>query len=110
MALFGTSDLEEILNSWETIEPGMEPQSCCWEDVMAAIETAKEAYAMKATNKGRVVLRNMATIKTLQALSQVVPEQDGLSVLRGGLTLVFKVLFWKWFPEPLINLLLELTD
>ncbi|KEZ45104.1 hypothetical protein SAPIO_CDS2536 [Scedosporium apiospermum] len=87
-----SSDLEEILNNWETIEPGMEPQPCRWEDVMAAIETAKETYAMKATNKGRAVLRNMATIKTLQALSQVVPEQDGLSVLRGGLTLVFKLI------------------
>ena len=59
---------------------------------MAAIELAKTKYASKTDkNKGRAFVRNRPAMKTIHALCNVIPEENGLSVLRGGLMLTFKV-------------------
>jgi len=61
---------------------------------MRSINTAKAEYAAKATkSKGRAALRSRPAMKTLHMLTNVIPEEKGLSALRGGLTLAFKVAF-----------------
>jgi hypothetical protein len=82
----------EVLQSYQGVASSGELQSFSWEDVMKTIDEAKAEYAAKATkSKGRAALRSRPAMKTLHVLTNVIPEEKGLSALRGGLTLTFKV-------------------
>lgn len=37
------------------------------------------------------IYKNRAVVTTLESLSDMIPDQNGLSVLRGGLKTIFKV-------------------
>ncbi|KAK7427912.1 hypothetical protein QQZ08_005524 [Neonectria magnoliae] len=57
------------------------------------METASHQYKAKADNaKLRAAQRNKTVAVTLLSLAEMTPEQDGLSVLRGGLNSIFKLL------------------
>lgn len=76
--------------------PGPEQQpfedDCSWAEVMVSMEEACSEYKKKAKgDKIRAMQRNRAVAATLQSLGEMIPEQDGLSVLRGGLNGIFKV-------------------
>ena len=59
---------------------------------MRAIDAAKVKYESKADkNKGRAFMRNRPAMVTIHALCNVIPEETGLSALKGGLMLTFKV-------------------
>lgn len=66
--------------------------NCSWDDVLDSMESARTEHSTKSDkNKLRAVPRNRAIVTTLHSLCEMIPEQDGLSVLRGGLKLVFGV-------------------
>lgn len=66
------------------------PEDCSWSDVLAAMEEATEFD--RTTRKGpKRIYKNKALLITLESLSDTIPDQYGLSVLRGGLKTVFKV-------------------
>ncbi|KAK7403239.1 hypothetical protein QQX98_011011 [Neonectria punicea] len=59
---------------------------CSWAEVLASMEAASHQYKVKANNaKLRAAQRNRTVAVTLQSLAEMIPEQDGLSVSRGGL-------------------------
>ena len=92
------SDLLDVLQNQQRVDSDAKLRSCSWEDVMGAIDMAKTKYATKADkNKGRAFIRNRPAMRTIHALCNVIPEENGLSVLRGGLMLTFKV---SLIPSP----------
>lgn len=67
-------------------------QSCSWDDVLESMLVAKNHHDGKGeTSKMRSALRNRTIIVTLQSLTNMIPDQYGLSVMRGGLKYVFDV-------------------
>lgn len=64
-----------------------------WNDVLKLIEDAEDQYAEKAKHSWfRQKLRrgeNVASV--LQSLTDLLPEEYGLGVLRGGLSILFTV-------------------
>lgn len=66
-----------------------------WDDVLKSIQDANEEYLTKSEkNTPKNVYnghKNKALIMTLHSLTDMIPDQDGLSVMRGGLKLIFKV-------------------
>lgn len=64
-----------------------------WNDVLRLIEAAEDHYVEKGTrNWFRQKLRkgeNVATV--LQSLTELIPEEYGLGVVRGGLSILFTV-------------------
>ncbi|KAK7935964.1 hypothetical protein PG985_001459 [Apiospora marii] len=68
-------------------------QHCSWEDVLASMEQAVTEDESKAQhNRARALVRNRPVIITLQSLTNMIPDQDGLSVMRGGLKYIFDML------------------
>jgi hypothetical protein len=65
-----------------------------WDEVLNSIEAAREDYEKK-TGKSRLraIPRSQVVVTTLHGLTEMIPEQDGLSILRGGLKLIFGVCF-----------------
>lgn len=67
------------------------PEDCSWSDVLAAMEEARTEFD-RTTSKGpKRIYKNKALLTTLESVSDTIPDQYGLSVLRGGLKTVFKV-------------------
>lgn len=59
---------------------------------MDSMETAAAQYGAKAeSNKLRALPRNRAVAVTLESMTDMIPEESGLGVLRGGLKTIFKV-------------------
>ena len=90
------SDLLDVLQKEQEKEQGVASDlnlgSCSWEDIMVAIDAAKTKYATKADkNMGRAFVRSRPAMTTIHALCNVIPEETGMSVLKGGLMLTFKV-------------------
>ncbi|KAK7744278.1 hypothetical protein SLS62_010305 [Diatrype stigma] len=89
--------LEEILETSEDCEDVMlafKYEGILWNDVLESIQDAKEEYHTRS-EKNRPqnmynVHKNKAIIMTLHSLTDMIPDQDGLSVMRGGLKLIFK--------------------
>ncbi|KAK4449013.1 hypothetical protein QBC34DRAFT_101728 [Podospora aff. communis PSN243] len=72
---------------------GLLHRSNSWDEVLNSIEAAREEYEKK-TGKGRLraIPRSQVVVTTLHGLTEMIPEQEGLSVLRGGLKLIFGLL------------------
>ncbi|KAM5358870.1 hypothetical protein ACJZ2D_014929 [Fusarium nematophilum] len=69
------------------------PGDCTWAEVMSSMEEATQNYKAKAENdRIRAMQRNRAVAATLHCLAEMIPEQDGLSVLRGALKGIFTLL------------------
>ena len=63
-----------------------------WDDVLESIQIAKNEHDGTAgRGKFRNGYKNKALITTLHSLTDMIPDQDGLSIMRGGLKLIFKV-------------------
>ena len=63
-----------------------------WDDVLESIDSARKHHNTKAeTRKISDLYKTRALITTLHSLTDMIPDQDGLSVMRGGLKLIFKV-------------------
>jgi hypothetical protein len=81
VATVGDQDLHQALGS-----------GVSWDDVMESMQLAKESQDDKVKQKNiRSLPRNRTIITTLDLLTAMIPEEKGLSVLKGGLSLVFKV-------------------
>jgi hypothetical protein len=87
--------LLQVLQEVEIVDTSLCNRYSRWQDVVDAIETAKaqdQAKADKSLLGMRARLRNSGPeIAVLDSLTAMVPDQNGLSVLRGGLTTLFKV-------------------
>ena len=67
-------------------------RGCSWDDVLGSIEETRVEYERKAgKNRLRAIPRSPVIVTTLHGLTEMIPEQDGLSILRGGLKLIFGV-------------------
>lgn len=64
-----------------------------WNEVLKVIQDAKDQYLEKAKrNWFREKLRKGEDVATvLQNLTEMIPEEYGLGVLRGGLSILFTV-------------------
>jgi len=63
-----------------------------WDDVLDSLEVASTDHETKMNrSRTKKFLGNKAIVTTLESLADTIPDQDGLSVLRGGLKLVFSV-------------------
>jgi hypothetical protein len=105
--------LLQVLHEVEIVDTSLCNRYSRWQDVVDAIETAKaqdQAKADKSLLGMRARLRKLGPeIAVLDSLTAMIPDQNGLSVLRGGLTTLFKVgrhLFP--FPNNLARLALNL--
>lgn len=99
-------DLDTLLEASENYEDvllAFKHKGNLWDDVLESIHDAKEQYHPKSEkNKLQNVYRNKALIMTLHSLTDMIPDQNGLSVMRGGLKLIFKVRK-KYSPIPTKN-------
>jgi hypothetical protein len=85
--------LIEVLHEVEAVDANLLSRYYRWQDVVDAIEASKAQDAAKADRSSlRARLRKSGSeIALLDSLAGMIPDQDGLSVLRGGLTTLFKV-------------------
>ncbi|KAI0386148.1 hypothetical protein F5Y04DRAFT_116479 [Hypomontagnella monticulosa] len=90
------SALEAIAESPENakdIISTFKHQGFSWDDVLQSIHEATNEYNTRLGGNGiKNVHNNRILIKTLHSLTDMIPDQDGLSVMRGGLKLIFKLL------------------
>ncbi|KAH6687816.1 hypothetical protein F5X68DRAFT_261159 [Plectosphaerella plurivora] len=80
-----------LLMNTETEETCYE--ACSWQDVLDSMETAAAQYGAKTeSNRLRALPRNKAIAVTLESMTDMIPEESGLGVLRGGLKTIFKLI------------------
>ena len=73
--------------------PNFKSENCSWNDVFEQIDTVERAYDAKAP-KGSLRSRirdGKSDAQTLNSLLFVIPDEKGLSILRGGLSFIFQV-------------------
>ncbi|KAH6640121.1 hypothetical protein F5144DRAFT_86192 [Chaetomium tenue] len=80
--------LIEVLHDVELVDRSLPNRSSCWQDVIDAIESATAQDNAKAERSSvRARLRKSGPeLAVLESLAGMIPDQDGLCVLRGGLT------------------------
>ncbi|KAM0247238.1 hypothetical protein ACHAQJ_009923 [Trichoderma viride] len=85
-------DLSDALQSFQSGDSTTKIQIVSWRDVFDCIEEAKKTYAKKAEdNRFRGWIRKGdVAIDILERLSEAIPDQDGLSILRSGLAFIFQ--------------------
>lgn len=86
-------DRGSLLATLQAENPELQVQSRSWDDVVEVMEEAEAEYELKGSkNKARRLLRNGETVaKVLQSLAEFIPDEKGLSVLRGGIVLLCSV-------------------
>ncbi|KAK2841625.1 hypothetical protein FQN49_006068, partial [Arthroderma sp. PD_2] len=76
-----------------TLQPPLSHGEDSWMAVLVSMEAATDAYRVKGdAHQLRAMQRNKALAMTLLSLTDMIPDQVGLSVLRGGLKTIFKLL------------------
>ncbi|KAJ4301332.1 hypothetical protein N0V90_003424 [Kalmusia sp. IMI 367209] len=87
-----TQELETVLASSQQLDPNFDIKGCTWEDLLNHINTAICLDEEKGKNsKIRGSIRNAkADLVFLNSLTSLIPDEKGLSVLRGGLSIIFK--------------------
>lgn len=87
------SDLETVLASARQLDPSFDWKGCTWDDLIGQIDAAIEVDRRKGdNNRIRRVARNAsADVKMLKSLISIIPDEKGLSILRGGLSIIFQV-------------------
>ncbi|EAQ85540.1 hypothetical protein CHGG_09554 [Chaetomium globosum CBS 148.51] len=85
--------LIEVLHDVELVDHSLPNRSSCWQDVIDAIESATAQDNAKAERSSvRARLRKSGPeLAVLESLAGMIPDQDGLCVLRGGLTTLCRV-------------------
>ncbi|KAK1757033.1 hypothetical protein QBC47DRAFT_378286 [Echria macrotheca] len=87
-------ELELLLNS---LQPAGERReevllACSWDDVLNSLSEAQETFNQKAAkSRFRKITRSKSIVGTLGSLTQLLPDELGLGVLRGGLNAVFQL-------------------
>lgn len=86
--------LEECIKCSDlTIDLKCNLNDCGWVDVLNCIDIAKASYDEKGKNKVRAWARHAdTTASALESLVGLIPDDKGLSVLRGGLVFIFQVI------------------
>jgi len=87
------SELEAVLSKASTLFPGCKTENCTWDDVFDQIDAANAAYEAKAPKGSfrNFIRGGKADARTLDSLCSIIPEEQGLGVLRGGLSFFFQV-------------------
>jgi hypothetical protein len=68
------------------------PLPCSWDEVLDSIYVAKSEYEGKTSSQIlRAIPRNSVLVGALRSLADMIPDQDGLSVMRGGMKYIFEV-------------------
>ena len=85
--------LIEVLHDVEVVDDSLPNRSSRWQDVIDAIESATAQDNAKAERSSvRARLRKSGPeLAVLESLAGMIPDQDGLCVLRGGLTTLCRV-------------------
>jgi hypothetical protein len=88
------SKLEEHLSSAVKIDSALKGVNSSWEDVLDYIQSSEMAYNAKAEKSWiRNWVRNSkVTAENLKIGVELIPDEKGLSVLRGGLCFMFDVI------------------
>ncbi|UKZ52462.1 hypothetical protein TrVGV298_006239 [Trichoderma virens] len=104
-------DLSEVIKSFQVDDSTATPQNVSWRGVFDCIEEAKKTYEKKAEdNRFRGWIRKGdVALGILERLSDSIPDQDGLSILRTGLAFIFQQSFQKRLSN-VGNILQELDD
>jgi len=85
--------LSEVLQHAESVDASIPSRYNRWQDVLDAMEAAlaqDQAKADKSAFRARV-RKSAPDVAVLESLAEIIPDQDGLSVLRCGLATLFKV-------------------
>ncbi|KAL7811145.1 hypothetical protein V8C26DRAFT_409330 [Trichoderma gracile] len=103
-------ELSQAIKSCQTGDLETTNQDVTWRGVFDRIEEARKTYEKKAEdNRFRGWIRKGdAAIGILERLSDIIPDQDGLSILRTGLAFIFQQ-FQKRLSN-VGNILQELDD
>ena len=82
-----------------------------WEELQTCISQAKSSYQGKSENsKLRGWIREGdVVVATLERLSSMIPDQNGLSVLRGALAYIFQVSHVSHILPDIIHVLTFIT-
>ncbi|KAL7929925.1 hypothetical protein V8C35DRAFT_170134 [Trichoderma chlorosporum] len=85
-------DLSEAIKSCPVVDSATSIQDVSWRDVCNCIEEAKKTYEKKAEdNRFRGWIRKGdIAIGILERLSDCIPDENGLSILRTGLVFIFQ--------------------
>jgi hypothetical protein len=86
-------ELEVVLASAQQLDPSFDLKGCTWDDLLYQIEAAIGSDDQKSKNSRlRRTGRNAsADVQMLNSLLSIIPDEKGLSLLRGGLSIVFQV-------------------
>lgn len=81
-------------------------QACSWDDLLESMLSAKNEYEVKMS-KGKTFSspKSRIVIATLHSLTDMIPDQNGLSVMRGGLRYIFEVI-----PPDQANICINFED
>ncbi|KAL1595913.1 hypothetical protein SLS60_009603 [Paraconiothyrium brasiliense] len=107
-----TQELENVLASAHQLDPSFDLKGCTWEDLLGHIDAAIDSDDRKSKNKIRCGIRNAkADVQQLNALLSIIPDEKGLSLLRGGLSIIFQ----SWIQrietrEHILGLLVEIIE
>ncbi|PON25356.1 hypothetical protein TGAM01_v205650 [Trichoderma gamsii] len=103
-------DLSTAINSLQAGDSTAIPQNVSWRDVFDCIGEAKKTYEKKAEdNRFRGWIRKGdIAIGILERLSEAIPDENGLSVLKTGLVFVFQS--YRKRLSNVGNILQELED
>ncbi|KAJ4344822.1 uncharacterized protein N0V89_012566 [Didymosphaeria variabile] len=84
-------ELENVLASAQQLDPSFDLKDCTWEALLGHIDAAIEIDDRKNKNKIRRGVRNAkADVQLLNSLISIIPDEKGLSLLRGGLSIIFQ--------------------
>lgn len=85
-------DVPHITEGSHQVDVGTSFQDCTWTEVFLSMQNASTEYREQTeTSRLRAARRDKAIAVTLLSLTDMIPEQDGLCIMRGGLSTVFKV-------------------
>ncbi|KAF2440888.1 hypothetical protein P171DRAFT_523914 [Karstenula rhodostoma CBS 690.94] len=105
-----TQELETVLASAQQFDPSFDLKACTWDDLLCHIDASIELDAQKSkNNRLRRAVRNAnADVQMLNSLVSIIPDEKGLSLLRGGLSIIFQS--WNQRLETREHVLGLLTD
>lgn len=85
--------LAQDINLTPPENPTVKAPDVTWGDVLGYIETAKKSYAKKGDDdRFRGWIRDGDNaVGVLERLTELIPDQYGLSVLKGSLAYIFQV-------------------
>lgn len=86
-----TASPPSILHADDDLIRAFRYEDCSWDEVVSTMEAARAESDKRKRKLPVRIYKNRALVTTLESLSDMIPDQNGLSVLRGGLKTIFKV-------------------